>query len=297
MCIVCIISALDTQIKMTNYIPQVFLLGADHYACHMAQARKKNTPATPAPKKPRLSQAEATVRMLNATSQLLVENVPGEVTVVRICEAAGVHTDDVVRYFGSREELLCQSIEAAFQGIFLKTSGKETTRLEIALDGYLDIVKHFIDSKFWDGLYIVPILLLANVFLGITTNLSFWYKLSDRTNQAIWITGFGLLITLSVNFWLIPIMGFEGAAWATLASYVGMTVLSYILGQHYYPIPYKTGRILLVVSLAFVFGTLAHHFSMNNCVPQTAFFLAFMLILAWLERDVLQKLRAKIQSR
>lgn len=79
--------------------------------------------------------------MLNATSQLLVENAPGEVTVARICEKAGVHTDYVVRYFGSREELLCQSIEAAFQGIFLKTSGKETTRLEIALDGYFDIVK------------------------------------------------------------------------------------------------------------------------------------------------------------
>ena len=107
----------------------------------MAPVSKKKKPPVPAPKKPRLSQAEATVRMLNATSQLLIENVPGEVTVVRICEAAGVHTDYVVRYFGSREELLCQSIEAAFQGIFLKTSGKETTRLEIALDGYLDIVK------------------------------------------------------------------------------------------------------------------------------------------------------------
>jgi AcrR family transcriptional regulator len=107
----------------------------------MAPVPKKKISPVPAPKKPRLSQAEATVRMLNATCQLLVENVPGEVTVVRICEAAGVHTDYVVRYFGSREELLCQSIEAAFQGIFLKTSGKETTRLEIALDGYLDIVK------------------------------------------------------------------------------------------------------------------------------------------------------------
>jgi AcrR family transcriptional regulator len=107
----------------------------------MAPVSKKKKPPVLAPKKPRLSQAEATVRMLNATSQLLVENVPGEVTVARICEAAGVHTDYVVRYFGSREELLCQAIEAAFQGIFLKTSGKEATRLEVALDGYLDIVK------------------------------------------------------------------------------------------------------------------------------------------------------------
>ena len=96
---------------------------------------------------------------------------------------------------------------------------------------YLDIFKYFIDEKFWEGLHIVPILLLANVFLGINTNLSFWYKLSDKTNYAILITGFGLVLTLAVNIWLIPRIGYEGAAWATLASYVGMTVLSYLLGQ------------------------------------------------------------------
>jgi len=107
----------------------------------MAPVSKKKSPAASAPKKPRLSQAEATVRMLNASSQLLVENVPGEVTVVRICERAGVHTDYVVRYFGSREELLCQAIESAFQGVFLGTTSDETSRLEFAIGDYLDIVK------------------------------------------------------------------------------------------------------------------------------------------------------------
>ena len=73
--------------------------------------------------------------MLNATRQLLLEYVPGEVTVVRICEKAGVHTDYVVRYFGSREELLCQAVEAAFLGVFLKTNNEETTRLNMVLEG------------------------------------------------------------------------------------------------------------------------------------------------------------------
>ena len=104
-------------------------------------SKKKKKPPVPAPKKPRLSQAEATVRMLNATSQLLIENVPGEVTVVRICEAAGVHTDYVVRYFGSREELLCQAIESAFQGVFLRTNSDKTSRLEYAVDAYIDVVQ------------------------------------------------------------------------------------------------------------------------------------------------------------
>ena len=73
--------------------------------------------------------------MLNATSQLLLEYVPGEVTVVKICEKAGVHTDYVVRYFGSREELLCQAVEAAFLGVFLKTNNEETTQLNVVLEG------------------------------------------------------------------------------------------------------------------------------------------------------------------
>ena len=101
----------------------------------MAPTPKRKIPPVPAPKKPRLSQAEATIRMLNATSQLLLEYVPGEVTVVRICEKAGVHTDYVVRYFGSREELLCQAVEAAFLGVFLKTNNEETTRLNMVLEG------------------------------------------------------------------------------------------------------------------------------------------------------------------
>ena len=107
----------------------------------MAPASKKKTPAVPATKKPRLSQAEATVRMLSATSQLLVENAPGEVTVLRICEKAGVHTDYVVRYFGSREELLCQAVEAAFLGVFLNTNSEETTRLNLVLEGKVDVMQ------------------------------------------------------------------------------------------------------------------------------------------------------------
>ena len=107
----------------------------------MAPVSKKKKPPVPAPKKPRLSQAEATARMLNATVQLLLEFAPSDVTVVRICEKAGVHTDYVVRYFGSREELLSQSIEAAFMGVFVQTNSDETTRLNLVLEGNVDVLK------------------------------------------------------------------------------------------------------------------------------------------------------------
>ena len=107
----------------------------------MATAAKKKSPAVTVAKKPRLSQAESTVRMLHATSQLLLEYVPGEVTVLRICEKAGVHTDYVVRYFGSREELLCQAVESAFLGVFLNTNSEEMSRLNLVLEGTVDVMQ------------------------------------------------------------------------------------------------------------------------------------------------------------
>lgn len=107
----------------------------DNYALPMASAPKKGAPRVPAPKKARLSQSEATVRMINATGQLLLQHVPGDVTVARICEAAGVHTDYVARYFGSREELMCQAIEGAYLGYFLTSSENPHSRLEGIVKG------------------------------------------------------------------------------------------------------------------------------------------------------------------
>lgn len=115
--------------------------GLDHYALSMAVAPKKTAPRAKAPKKQRLSQSEATVRMLNATSQLLLENAPGEVTVARICEKAGVHTDYVARYFGSREELMCQSIDAAFVGVFLSTNNPDIPRVSLILEGNINVME------------------------------------------------------------------------------------------------------------------------------------------------------------
>ena len=107
----------------------------------MGSTPKKRTTPVSASKKPRYSQAEATLRMLNATSRLLLEHAPGDVTVTRICEKAGVHTDYVARYFGSRDELLCQAIEAAFLGVFLSTESADTPRLQIVLEGNVDIMQ------------------------------------------------------------------------------------------------------------------------------------------------------------
>jgi len=121
-------SQMDEKSRLSN-------LSLDHYALPMAPTPKKNTPRPSVPKKQRLSQSEATVRMINATGQLLLQNVPGDVTVARICEAAGVHTDYVARYFGSREELMCQAIESAYLGYFLTRNEDTNSRIEGVVKG------------------------------------------------------------------------------------------------------------------------------------------------------------------
>ena len=101
----------------------------------------KKLPPSAVPKKTRLNQAEATVRILKAASQLLLIYAPGDVTVQRICEKAGVHTSYVVRYFGSREELLCQAVESAFLGVFLSTDSENSSRLNMVLEGKTDVLE------------------------------------------------------------------------------------------------------------------------------------------------------------
>lgn len=109
---------------------------------------------------------------------------------------------------------------------------------------YLDIWKHFIAAKMWSGLAVVPILLVANMCLGVYYNLSIWYKLSHKTTAGATITIFGAALTLIINFVFIPIYGYVACAWATLACYASMMLLSFIWGQKVYPVPYNTKRML-----------------------------------------------------
>jgi len=116
---------------------------------------------------------------------------------------------------------------------------------------YLDMLKHFISNDaYYVGLHVVPILLFANIFLGMFYNLSIWYKLSGKTRFGAYIASFGALLTIGLNFWLIPIVGYTGSAWATLICYGSMVVLSYWFGQKYYPIPYPLAKILFYLIIA-----------------------------------------------
>ncbi|MDB5283314.1 MAG: polysaccharide biosynthesis protein, partial [Bacteroidota bacterium] len=114
---------------------------------------------------------------------------------------------------------------------------------------YMNWFQHFIGKDYRVGLPVVPILLMANLFLGIYVNLSIWYKLTDRTLLGAAVSMAGAVLTVVLNILFIPKYGYMASAWATLACYGGMAVVSYILGQKYYPVEYDlkkiTGYILL----------------------------------------------------
>lgn len=109
----------------------------------------------------------------------------------------------------------------------------------------LPLLQYFIGPSYRIGLKVVPILLTANLCLGIYFNLSFWYKLTGQTHIGAWITIFGALITLIINFVFVPVYSYMASAWATLAAYFSMMLLAYFLGQKYYKIRHYTDRITL----------------------------------------------------
>ncbi len=120
----------------------------------------------------------------------------------------------------------------------------------LAIMMYIDIIKYFIGKNYWPGLQVVPILLLANMCLGIFFNLSMWYKLTGQTRYGAYFAIFGATVTITFNFLLIPKMGYMGAAWTTLICYAAMMIFSYYTGQKNYPINYETKKILLYVGFA-----------------------------------------------
>jgi O-antigen/teichoic acid export membrane protein len=108
----------------------------------------------------------------------------------------------------------------------------------------IDLFKYFVGPNSRSGLHIVPVLLLANFGLGIYYNLSVWYRLTDQTAYGAYVSIFGAAVTLALNAWWIPRIGYTGSAWATFACYASMALLSYVVGQRFYPIPYDLRRLL-----------------------------------------------------
>lgn len=122
--------------------------------------------------------------------------------------------------------------------------------LGIAL--YKELFSLIVGRDFREGIYILPVVLGANVLSGVWLNLSFWYKREERTSLALWITFTGLLFAVGANLWLVPRWGYYGAAWARFISEASMVAVSYLLMRRFYPVPYAVGRMAEFVALALV---------------------------------------------
>ena len=114
---------------------------------------------------------------------------------------------------------------------------------------YIDVIALILGPQFREAVGVVPVMLLSYMLLGMLFNVSMWYKLSGKTDMAIWITLSGLAVTALVIVLFMPEYSYWAAAYGHLASYVVMFVISSVLGAKYYPIPYRWGRLILIVSL------------------------------------------------
>jgi O-antigen/teichoic acid export membrane protein len=158
------------------------------------------------------------------------------------------------------------------------------------------------DERMWVGLKVVPILLLANMFLGIYINLSIWYRISRKTTAGAYITLIGAAITIAINFIFIPYFSYMACAWATFLCYGSMMVISYIWGQRVYPVPYAWKKLIaymsIVVLLYFIHAGITS-ISPNyilNITSATLFLGAFAFFVYRVEKKEFEKLVIPIKN-
>ncbi len=156
----------------------------------------------------------------------------------------------------------------------------------------LDILKVIFigDPEYWQAMYIVPIILLANFCLGIYQNLSVWYKVTDMTKFAAYISSFGAIITLLSNIILIPKYSYLGSAIATLLAYSTMAFLSYFIGKRYYPVPYNISKMLFYVLLSISLSSISFYGFRDNILVGIVCILVMNLVILVMEKRQIIKL-------
>ena len=144
--------------------------------------------------------------------------------------------------------------------------------------GYIDILKFLIGETYWEGLRVVPIVMAAEIMFGVFFNLSFWYKLTDRTIWGAYFSGIGAVVLIMIDILLIPRFSYMACAWAGFAAYATSMLLSYFIGQRYYPIAYPIRQMSAYVLLTIVLF-LAMQYA-NSTLPLWAALIANTLLIA-----------------
>ena len=157
---------------------------------------------------------------------------------------------------------------------------------------FADVIKPYIirSEAYYEAMWIVPFILLANFCLGIYHNLSVWYKITDRTKFGAYISILGAIVTLVLNYVLIPIIGFKGSAIATLSAYAIMMLLSFYYGRKYYPIPYNLKKISLYLVVSILFSFIFFYGYRENYIIGITMLIVFLGLVILLEKNQLKHL-------
>ena len=159
---------------------------------------------------------------------------------------------------------------------------------------YLDIVIKFIGPAYREGAGVIPILLMGNLFLGIFYNLSFWYKLTNKTVYGAVLSTAGAIINIILNFLLIPRMGYFGSAWAVFFAYLVMMVSSYLLGRKHFYIPYNLPKFFLYLGLSvvlyFIAASIPYPSNSIRMTINTVLLLIYIAVVYFSERNSMKKL-------
>ena len=155
--------------------------------------------------------------------------------------------------------------------------------------GYMDILRHLVGRSYWEGLRVVPIVMAAEIMYGIFFNLSFWYKLTNRTIWGAWFSGLGAVVLVTTDILLIPHFSYMACAWAGFAAYAVSMAASYFVSQKYYPIAYPLKSMAFYVAVTVVMFTIMS--LSNDLLPVWAALTvntSLIMLFAWtiLQRDL-----------
>jgi len=171
----------------------------------------------------------------------------------------------------------------------------------LAVVMYMPILQYIIGADYREGLRVVPIVMMAEIFMGIYFNLSFWYKLTDETWWGAIFSGIGCAVLLAINFVFVPKYGYMACAWGGFAGYGTCMVLSYIVGQKKAPIPYelKTAFIYFAVAIALFFVQKHIHIDSTvlTLVVNTGLLLVFCAFICWQEKELVQSIVNVVRNR
>jgi O-antigen/teichoic acid export membrane protein len=168
--------------------------------------------------------------------------------------------------------------------------------LFVGLIANISLLKHFIDPKYWVGLPAVPYLLFGYVCLGIYMNLSVWYRLSDQTRYGLYISLIGAVFTIVMNVMLIPKYGYMASAWISMWAYFIIMVISYVLGQKHYPIPYQLKKIVAYLCASVVLVILSFYTFEQNIYIGNGLLFVFLVAIYFIEKRNLTNLLTSTSS-